>query len=427
MNSKLTLALAIIILILACIYMQGEIDKKKAEIKENESKSIFSIDSEHLKRISIARRKTVVQIEKQHGRWIMTSPSKHLIKEWDFENNLSFVISLKKETEIKEDINLQEFGLQPPAIILTLYSDDSKEETLELGNRTYTGSAMYAKLSNSTDVFTVSTLGITDLEKSSTAFIDSGALPINMDKVKSIEIKNLKESFTIVGNNETGKWTVGDKKADLEKISKFLHTISSLETNGIKNATENIDILKKAEKFIKIKYTDFLDSGLYQIDSEGEFYICLRTPTFEMLKIKKDKVDLIFGIKPEKFEERHLFNISSNDVEKIEIKTKDKNIICTKKIDEWLINNKEEPALHSLCWEIEKISWIEKLKDYPNSENIDIIFLGKEDKKINEFSILKKGEKNSDYALKIGSSIYKIEKSKICQIIEIILKNSEGK
>ena len=427
MNSKLTLALAIIILILACIYLQGEINKKKAEIKEKESKSIFSINSEHLKRISIARRKTVVQFEKQNGRWIMTSPSKHLIKEWDFENNLSFVITLKKETEIKEDINLQEFRLQPPAIILTLYSDDSKEETLELGNRTYTGSAMYAKLSNSTDVFTVSTLGITDLEKSSTAFIDSGALPINMDKVKSIEIKNLKESFTIVGNNETGKWTVGDKKADLEKISKFLHTISSLETNGIKNATENIDILKKAEKFIKIKYTDFLDSGLYQIDSEGEFYICLRTPTFEILKIKKDKVDLIFGIKPEKFEERHLFNISSNDVEKIEIKTKDKNIICTKKIDEWLINNKEEPALHSLCWEIEKISWIEKLKDYPNSENIDIIFLGKEDKKINEFSILKKGEKNSDYALKIGSSIYKIEESKICQIIEIILKNSEGK
>ena len=35
MNSKLTLALAIIILILACIYMQGEIDKKKAEIKES--------------------------------------------------------------------------------------------------------------------------------------------------------------------------------------------------------------------------------------------------------------------------------------------------------------------------------------------------------------------------------------------------------
>ena len=427
MNSKLTLALAIIILILACIYMQGEIDKKKAEIKENESKSIFSIDSEHLKRISIARRKAVVQIEKQHGRWIMTSPSKHLIKEWDFENNLSFVISLKKETEIKEDVNLQEFGLQPPAIILTLYSEDSKEESLELGNRTYTGSAMYAKMSNSTDVFTVSTLGITDLEKSSTAFIDCGALPVNMDKVKSIEIKNSNKSFTIAGNNETGKWIVGDKKADLEKISTFLHALSSLEVKSITSGEENSELLKKAKKFVEIKYSDLLDSGLYQIDSEGEFYICLRTPTFEMLKIKKDKADLIFGIKPEKFEERHLFHISSNDVEKIEIKTKDKNIICTKKIDKWLINNKEEHALHSLFWEIEKISWSEKLKDYPNSENIDIVFLGKEDKKINEFSILKKSEKNSDYALKIGSSIYKIEESKIYQIIEIILKDSEGK
>lgn len=427
MNSKLTLALAIIILILACIYLQGEIDKKKAEIKEKESKSIFSIDSEHLKRISIARRKTVVQFEKQNGRWIMTSPSKHLIKEWDFENNLSFVITLTKETEIKDDINLKEFGLQPPAIILTLYSDNSKEETLELGNRTYTGSEMYAKLSNSTDVFTVSTLGITDLEKSSTAFIDSGALPVNMDKVKSIEIKNSKESFTIAGNNETGKWTVGNKKADLEKISTFLHALSSLEIKTIINAEENSDILKKAKKYIEIKYSGLLDSGLYQIDSEGEFYICLRTPTFEMLKIKKDKADLIFEIKPEKFEERHLFHISSNDVEKIEIKTKDKNIICTKKVDEWIVNNKEEHALHSLFWEIEKISWSEILKDYPNSENIDIVFFGKENKKINEFSILKKGEKDSEYALKINSSIYKIEESKIFKIIEIILKDSEGK
>lgn len=426
MNSKLTLALAIIALILGCVYLQGEINKTKDKIKEKESKAIFSIDSEKLNRVSIARRKTVVQFEKQDGRWIMTSPSKHLIKEWDFENNIYLITGLSKETEIKEDKDLKEFGLLPPSMMITL-SSDSKEESLELGNRTYTGSAMYAKKGDSNDIFTVSTIGITDIEKPSNGFIDTGALPINTEKLKDIEIKNLKDSFHI--SNKDDKWVIGDKKIDEEKLSTFIHVLSSLQTEDIKSSEEDLEILKKAEKFIKVKYSELLDSGLYIIGSEGDFYKCLRTPTFETVKIKKDKADLVFGVKPEKFEDRHLFNIISNDVKKIKIKSKDKEIICNRKGDEWIVNNKEEHALHSLFWEIEKIAWSEKVKDFSNAENIDVVFLGKDDKQITEFSILKKvgKDKEDEYVLKIGSSIYKIEESKILKIVEIILKDSEGK
>lgn len=426
MNSKLTLALAIIALILGCVYLQGEINKTKDKIKEKESKAIFSIDSEKLNRVSIARRKTVVQFEKQDGRWIMTSPSKHLIKEWDFENNIYLITGLSKETEIKEDKDLKEFGLLPPSMMITL-SSDSKEESLELGNRTYTGSAMYAKKGDSNDIFTVSTIGITDIEKPSNGFIDTGALPINTEKLKDIEIKNSKDSFHI--SNKDDKWVIGNKKIDEEKLSTFIHVLSSLQTEDIKSSEEDLEILKKAEKFIKVKYSELLDSGLYIIGSEGDFYKCLRTPTFETMKIKKDKADLVFGVKPEKFEDRHLFNIISNDVKKIKIKSKDKEIICNRKGDEWIVNNKEEHALHSLFWEIEKIAWSEKVKDFSNAENIDVVFLGKDDKQITEFSILKKvgKDKEDEYVLKIGSSIYKIEESKILKIVEIILKDSEGK
>lgn len=426
MNSKLTLALAIIALILGCVYLQGEINKTKDKIKEKESKAIFSIDSEKLNRVSIARRKTVVQFEKQDGRWIMTSPAKHLIKEWDFENNIYLITGLSKETEIKEDKDLKEFGLLPPSMMITL-SSDSKEESLELGNRTYTGSAMYAKKGDSNDIFTVSTIGITDIEKPSNGFIDTGALPINTEKLKDIEIKNSKDSFHI--SNKDDKWVIGNKKIDEEKLSTFIHVLSSLQTEDIKASEENLETLKKAEKFIKVKYSELLDSGLYIIGSEGDFYKCLRTPTFETMKIKKDKADLVFGVKLEKFEDRHLFNIISNDVKKIKIKSKDKEIICNRKGDEWIVNNKEEHALHSLFWEIEKIAWSEKVKDFSNAENIDVVFLGKDDKQITEFSILKKvgKDKEDEYVLKIGSSIYKIEESKILKIVEIILKDSEGK
>ena len=426
MNSRFTLVLAIVALILGCVYLQGEINKKKEEIKDKESKAIFSIDSDKLNRISIARRKTVVQFEKQNGRWIMTSPAKHLIKEWDFENSLYLITGLSKEAEIKEDKDLKEFGLQPPSMLITL-SSDSKEETLELGNRTYTGGAMYAKKGDSKDVFTVSTIGITDIEKPSSGFIDIGALPIKMDKVKDIEIKNLKDSFHITCKDN--KWIIGDKKIDEEKLSTFMHALSSLQTEEIKASEEDLDLLKNAEKFVKVKYEELLDSGLYVIGSDGDCYKCLRTPTFETMKIKKDKADLIFGIEPEKFEDRHLFKIISNDIQKIEIKSKDKQVICNRKGEEWLVNNKEEHALHSFLWEIEKIAWAEKVKDFPNDEIIDIVIFGKNNDKIKEFSILRKlgKDKESEYVLKIDSSIYKIEESKILKIVDIILKDSEGK
>ena len=224
MNSKLTLTLAIIALILVSVYMLGEIKKTKEKINETQSKSVFSIDSEKLNRVSIARRKTVVQFEKQKGRWVMTSPSKHLIKEWDFENNIYLLTGLSKESEIKEEVNLKDFGLQPPNMLITLFSD-SKEETLELGNRTYTGSSLYAKKGDSVNVFTVSGIGITDLEKPSSGFVDMGALPVKMDQVKSIEIKNLQKSFKITCKNDE-TWFGGDKKADPEKISTFLQALS---------------------------------------------------------------------------------------------------------------------------------------------------------------------------------------------------------
>lgn len=428
MNSKLTLTLAIIALILVSVYMLGEIKKTKEKINETQSKSVFSIDSEKLNRVSIARRKTVVQFEKQKGRWVMTSPSKHLIKEWDFENNIYLLAGLSKESEIKEDVNLKDFGLQPPNMLITLFSDDSKEETLELGNRTYTGSSLYAKKGDSVNVFTVSGIGITDLEKPSSGFVDLGALPVKMDQVKSIEIKNLQKSFKITCKNDE-TWFVGDKKADPEKISTFLQSLSSLETEKMKYSNENSDILKKATQFIKIQYVDFDDSGLYVIGSEDKFYDCVRTPTFEMMKIKKENADLFFGINAEKFEERHLFHIHSHDVEKVEIKTKDKNIICSRKDDKWVVGNIEIQSLNSLFWELEKIAWTEKVKDFPNAENIALTFFGKNDKKVKEFSILRKmgKDKEPEYVLKIDSSIYKIEESKLLKIVDIILKDSERK
>ena len=428
MNSKLTLTLAIIALILVSIYMLGEIKKTKEKITEMQSKSVFSINSEHLNRVSIARRKTVVQFEKQKGRWVMTSPSKHLIKEWDFENTIYLLTGLSKESEIKEDVNLKEFGLQPPNMLITLFSDDSKEETLELGNRTYTGSSLYAKKGDSINIFTVSGIGITDLEKPSSGFVDLGALPVKMDQVKSIEIKNSQRTFKITCEKDE-TWRVGEKKADVEKISTFLQALSSLETEKMMYSNETAEMLKKATQFIKIQYLDFDDSGLYIIGSEDKFYNCVRTPTFEKMKIKKENADLIFGINPEKFEERHLFHIHSNDVEKVEIKTKDKSIICSRKDDKWVVGNIEIQSLNSLFWELEKIAWTDKVEDFSNSENINIEFFGKNDNKVTGFSILKKigKDKENDYALKVGSSIYKIEESKILKIVDIILKDSERK
>ena len=143
---------------------------------------------------------------------------------------------------------------------------------------------------------------------------------------------------------------------------------------------------------------------------------------------KKGNADLIFGINPEKFEERHLFHIHSHDVEKVEIKTKDKSIICSRKDDKW-VGNIEIQSLNSLFWELEKICWSEKISDFSNAENINIEFFGKNDNKITGFSILKKvgKDKENDYVLKVASSIYKIEESKLLKIVDIILKDSEGK
>ncbi len=426
MNGKTTLISAIVLLILACIYVYGEISKKETAIKEKEEKKIFSITPEEINRVSIGKKDGYVIFEKQDGIWNISSPQKFTAKSWEFENMLYLLSDLKKEEEIPAE-NLKDFGLQPPNIILTL-SGKEREETIEIGKRNYNGNLSYAKKLDQNSIFTVSSILIGDLERPYSFFIEDSPLPIDLEKAEEIRVKT--ENNTTLLSKREDIWEMeGDgmpkQKADPKKATLYLQSITSLRVRDIKQGSLAPDAPKSYKAYISVTDKDKKEKSLYLLKENKESSLCQRLPGGETFLLDRKVSDNIFFISPEKFKDTRPFKFNAEDIKNIYI-TRGENTFHFTKNGTWKSSGaekKEIPAILALLWELEELSY-DSTSDKPGRSLYAISAKLKSNEIAFEFSI----EKNQDdLIIVLKDKRYKITDEKIVDLIETVLKEVEAK
>src|SRR5688572_17985685 len=83
-----------------------------------------------------------IVIERDADGWVQTEPVKFPLQKWDIEQVIGDATGLTytaKLTPAREDLKLDQIGLAPARVTLTLETKDKKTTTLFLGKRTAAG------------------------------------------------------------------------------------------------------------------------------------------------------------------------------------------------------------------------------------------------------------------------------------------------
>jgi hypothetical protein len=159
-------------------------DDKKLEKVFADAKS-DKIDQVTVK--SVSGDKTTVQ--KQAGGWQVTQPAPVGADEAELSGITSNLASLEIQRVVDEQpAEVKQYGLDPARIEVT-FKQDGKDRTLLLGQKTPTGSDMYAKVPDKARVFLVSSYLESTFNKSSFDLRDKTILKIDREKVDRMEIE----------------------------------------------------------------------------------------------------------------------------------------------------------------------------------------------------------------------------------------------
>jgi hypothetical protein len=204
-------------------------DDKKLEKVFAEAKS-DKIDQVTVKSVSGDR----TTVQKQAGGWQVTQPAPVNADEAELSGITSNLASLEIQRVVDDQpTEVKQYGLDPPRIEVT-FKQDGKERTLLLGQKTPTGTDIYAKLPDKPRVFLVSSYLEATFNKSSFDLRDKTILKIDRDKVDRVEIET--PDHTVKVAKQGSDWRITspvDARADFGAVEGI---IGRLNTTPMKSA-----------------------------------------------------------------------------------------------------------------------------------------------------------------------------------------------
>lgn len=153
-----TLLILFGVLILMILLYLLVMNKNKSEEEEvtEDTITLSSIDSDTVTEISYTWNGTTLTYMKSDDIWVDKSDTKAPINQDNITNMLSQVTSLSADKiVVKDPEDLAEYGLEDPALVIKLTSEDGTTFELNLGDTLGVGTGYYAKLSGENTVYSV--------------------------------------------------------------------------------------------------------------------------------------------------------------------------------------------------------------------------------------------------------------------------------
>jgi hypothetical protein len=161
--------------------------------------------------------------------WKITSP-KPLIADVDPVTTILYDLSPMDGASVIEDkaTDLKQYGLAEPEVEISATTKDGKTQTVLVGDETPTGDSAYVMLSGDPKVYAVLKNTKTNLDKGLNDLRDKRLVPVDFDKLTSVEISGSKLHLTFGSQN--GQWTVRTPSNFRGDTSKLEAVIEKMRT-----------------------------------------------------------------------------------------------------------------------------------------------------------------------------------------------------
>lgn len=375
MNFKTTGILALVLLIgIAAVVLLDKQDKKKESADKIEGK-LLNINKENIAEIILEP--SGIHCRKDSAGWKIVAPL-----QTDADNSaIDGLTSLFGWANIERTISSDPaeyaaYGLAPELGKMILAHGDTLD-TLYVGDKSPTGSYVFARKSGSPDVFLTTTSLQTNVEKTLFDLRDKKVLGFEKNDVRSFTLKNEHGNFAL--GNDSGAWQLtspAEYTADASEVDQVLNRLNSerakefvdeapadLKQYGLVGPAVQIDLLLGADLAKKTLLIGKRDGDKFYAKDESRQPVFLVDSSF------------VTVLSPDLFKLRNkdLADFTGTDVTKFELEFSGQTIVCTKDTsDIWMVEQPEPRKakswqMSSITREASQLKVVKFVDDHPRS------------------------------------------------------------
>jgi len=312
---------------------------------------IISLNQDDISKLEVKKKDgdDVVLNRAGASNWKITSP-KNLVADQDSVSTILYNLSPMDGATLIEDkaTDLKQFGLAEPEAQVSATGKDGKTNTILIGDETPTGDAAYVMLSGDSRVYSVPKNTKTNLDKGLKDLRDKRLMPVDFDKLSSVEINGAKLHLTF--GSDDGQWTVRSPANLRGDTSKMETIIEKLRTSTMDPSTSDADMKKAASLFASgapiatLKATDASGSQELQIRKTSGGYYAKTTAMDGVYKVPNELGDAV-NKDAEDFREKRVFDFAEADPDKVELHDGSKAYFLTRSGEDWWSDGKKMDPL----------------------------------------------------------------------------------
>jgi hypothetical protein len=347
--------------------------------------------------------------------WKITSP-KPLVADQGTVSSLLYNMSpMDGATLIDEKASdLKQFGLAEPEATVSATAKDGKTQTVLVGDETPTGDSAYVMVSGEAKVYSVPKNTKSNLDKGLSDLRDKRLMPVDFDKLSSVEINGAKLRLTF--GSDDGKWTVRSPANLRGDTSKMETIIEKLRTSTMDPSTPDAEMKKATAQFASgapiatIKATDASSSQELQIRKTKDAYYAKTTAMDGVYKVPNELGDAV-NKSADDFRENHVFDFGEVDPDKVELHDGAKAYYLTRSGEDWWSGDSKKMdavAVQEFLRTIRTLTATKFAATGFSNPAISLVVTSKDGKRLEKVDVAKSG---NDYLAKRadGTTLYELD------------------
>ena len=311
-------------------------------------KTLLNFNTGSIQRIQILREGNPLEFKKTGEAWEISGDIRARGNKDAIMNFLqSIQFSRVREFVDEKPDSLESYGLNPPALKLTLENEKGETHTLSIGHPKE-GKGYFSKVNDSKNIVLADTRIFETLSQKTVEFLDKTLLEFEEKEILELSLQSENETIRVV-RGESDNWDIQSPiktATDLATVNSLLFDLKEAQINTfIKISMETpesfgLDAPKKSFS-LKMKDSKIWALQLGNQSADGQQVFAQRTGEPTVFSISKEVVDKLFRSLHD-LRNKKLLNFESAEVNKIVIQTPEQLFELRKSGPQWSLEKPEK-------------------------------------------------------------------------------------
>jgi len=324
-------------------------EEEAAKASTDTAPAILKIDEGSITKIELKNKdaEPIVLSKNSSGVWQITQPTPLNADQNSVSSALSSLSTLNSQRLVDDKANdLNQYGLDQPAVEIDVTEKDNKTQKLLIGDDTPAGSAVYAMLAGDSRVFTMASYCKSGIDKSLTDLRDKRLLTVDSDKVSRFDL--IRKNQEIEFGRSKDEWQIlkpRPLRADSDQVGELLVKLADarMDLSASDGSKETVSAFARATPVATAKVTDPSGTEELEIRKNKDTYYAKSSVVEGAYKI-----DSSLGQAVDKglddFRNKKIFDFGFREPNKIELHNGSKAYFLTKGGPDWWLDGKKMDA-----------------------------------------------------------------------------------